>query len=458
MSPPKTLLVATVALFVLTLVVPAASAQPSPRADERVLFEDPADQPHPAYDVVAVYLSEVFLFNADTRAPVGDAFKVRIQVDDMSSYPYNTVTRYYVFFEAGGEPFATWANVTRPCTSTANDACQEPRVPDDGAGPGTSASVGPQGVTLTIREDAFGLVPGDVLSSVWVATAVQGTVAEAWQDVAPRADDGSPHGIEAPGVPADAPDAFLIGAFAYVTATPQSPLSLNSVDGDQVRYQFAIASHEAFAGELVWVLFEPPEGWRVAPSHGAGGADTVGFISNLGPDPVRFGADVYAQQTPERGNVSVAQMHVISSSGAHQVHELRTEVTGPLIEDPAYGFELVGPARADEGETTTLLFQVVHDGEPLGGNFRVNVDVYRNGRFLGTEETEPKGNGTYLLQYDFQGEGEWRLDVFVANFRPAPHESFALHVSDDGIPGVPGVAVVAVLLALLATVRWRREA
>ncbi len=456
MTRRKSVLVAVVVLLMLTVAVPASSAEASARSDERLLFEDPADQPNGAYDVVAVTFSEVFLFNADSRTPAGDAFRVRIHVDDMGSYPYNTVTRYYVFFEAGGDQHATWANVTRPCTGGEN-SCQDPKIAADGTGPGASASLAGDTVTITVREADFGLAPGSPLNSIWVATAVQAPTAEAWQDVAPRADDGAPHGVEAPVAPGEAADTFLHGPFPYVTATPTSPLSLNSVDGEEVRYHFEVASHEDFSGELVWFLFEPPEGWRVAPSHGAGGADPVGFLANLGPDPVRFAADVSAQHTPERGNVSVAKMHVISSSGAHQVHELRTQVTGPLVEDPAYAFALLGPDRVDEGETSSLMFQVLRDGDPLGGNFRVHVDVYRNGRFLGTEETEPKGNGTYLLQYAFEGAGEWRLDAFVANFRPAPYGSVVVQVDDRGIAGVPGPGVGAVLGVLLVGAVWLRR-
>lgn len=455
----KALPTATVVLFAMLLLVPAAGAEATPRPDERVLFEDPADQPTGAYDILAAYVSEAFLvdFESADREMIGDAFAVRIQVEEMSSYPYNTVVRYYVFFEHGGQQHATWVTVERPCTSTSNEDCLDPAVNRSAGGPGASGSVTSDGVLVTIRDAEFGMAPGSQIDSLWVATALQNPASEVWQDVAPRDDAGAPAGAEQPGTPTGAADFVLAGPFPYVTAEPLTPLSRDSVDGEEVRYEFHIASHEEFSGELVWILFETEEDWRVNPSHGGSAADPVGFLANLGPNPVRFAAGVYATQPPERGSVNVARMHVVSSSGAHQVHELSTKVTGPFIEDPAFAFELVEEPRAQEGRLKSFHFQVLQDGEPASGNIRVNVDVYRNGRFLGTETTEPKGDGTYLLQYVFEGSGEWRLDAFVANFRPAPYASFDIEVSEDRIPGVPAAGLLAALAAVLIGAAARRR-
>jgi hypothetical protein len=424
----------------------------TPRAAERVVLEDPEDQANGALDLTALYTSETFAFDPERRELVGDLHHLRLEPRALAEIPLNTLVRYQVGFTHQDAQHTLWVDVQYPvCT----DKCPDrPNVVDKNA----QVAVLTDSIAFTVPYAELGMAVGDEVAGVHAATAVRSGDQFVWQDVAPRDDGNAPHGPEAPVAPSTSPAFLLQGPYPFIHAEPKGPLQRFSVDGEEVRYAFQVTAADGVQGEIVYFVFESPEAWGVKASHGGSGTNPLGLLTNFGSESsVEFSASVYARLPPERGQVDTTRMHMVSSSGAHEVFDLVAEVTGPRIVDPAYAFDLSVPDGLVRDQEATLAVHVTHEDQPLAPPARVSVDIYRTGRYMDTVPTVPADAGVFEVAYRFDGHGTWTVEPFVASLRPSPHAAFDVEVDKGGIAGVPGPGLLAALAALGGALALRRR-
>lgn len=446
----------TLLLFALmaTMTLPAAAAQStaSPSYFERVVLTDPEGDytGNEALDLVNVYAHERFRYDFEKRQAIGDSLFFRIEPAGLDQLPSQVTARFHVHADANGTSHDLWVEVSL------NN--QQGTVEVTGSSPGVSGDTNSTSVFLTVPYETLGVAVGSVLTSVWAATSTAGGDTRVWHDVAPMDNGGVLVGPTEPTAPDGAAIVAVLGPYPFVTTVPKSPLAQPSAEGAGVKYTFEAVPAPGLSGEIVRYFFDIPAGWEVDPSRGSSGASPVGEITGLAsPNSISFDVTVAATGFPPLGTEAVVTMEMVSASGAHQVFDLVTTVTGPKLNSSEYAFDMLSPASVDAGDTTELEFRVqLANGSALPGGLAVKVDMMQGGEIVDTVPTNSTGNGTYVAEYAFPSEGQWTADVYISNLRPSPHQEFTVNVASGGLMPAPGMAALFAAAAVALLVYRRR--
>lgn len=437
-----------------TMTLPSVSAQAagSPAYFERTVLTDTEGDyaGNAALDIVNVYVHERYRFDFEKRQEIGDAVFFRVEPADLEELPGSITARYHVRAEANGSAHDLWVDVS-------NNA--QTGIEVSGSAPGVSGDTNSTSVLITVPYDTLGVAAGSTLTGVWAATSTAGGDARLWHDVAPMDNGGLPTGATEPEAPGGAASIAVLGPFPFVTTVPQGPLAKPSAEGAEVKYSFEAVPAPGLSGEIVRYFFESPSGWTIEPSRGSSGADPVGEITGLAaPNPVSFDVTIAATGFPPLGTEAVVTMEMVSASGAHQIFDLVTTVTGPKLNSSEYQFDMLSSANVDAGDTTPLEFRVLlANGSDLSGGLAVKVDMMQAGQIVDTVPTNSTGNGTYVAEYAFPSEGQWTADVYISNLRPSPHQEFTVNVASGGLLPGPGVAALFAAAAVAFLAYRRRD-
>lgn len=448
---------AAVATAMVILPAPtAAQSDGSAFFESALLTDTPDDFPgNGGLDVVAVHVFETYSFDFERRQEnLGNTVSVRIEVADLSELATPTTPRFHVFATLNDTMQNLWVDLV---FEGGTGGCQCWRPGETAAG--VSGAINGTSVTMTIPYSLFGLAEGQSIDGVWVATSLGGGEERFYQDVAPMDNGGLPAGPGTPATPGGATAITLQGPFPFVELVPKGPLERFSAEGAEVKYPFEVRPHPQLSGEIVIMLFEVPEGWVLEPSRGSGGATPSGQIANLnGGTTLGFDVTVSSDFFPPIGSEANVTMEVVSSSGAHDLFEMVTTVTGPKLNSSEYKFDMLSPPSASAGDTTQLEFSVLTaNGSALPSGLAVKVDMMQAGEIVETVPAKGDGNGTFVAEYAFPSEGQWTADVYISNLRPSPHQAFDVNVSGGGLVPGPGVAALFAAAAVAFLAYRRRD-
>ncbi len=445
----------TLFLFALmaTMSLPAAGAQStgSPSHFERTVLTDPEGDytGNEALDIVAVYVHERYRFDFEKRQEIGDAVFFRVEPAGLDQLPGSLTARFHVRAEANGTAHDLWVDI----------ANSDGKIQAVGGAPGVSGDTNSTSVFITVPYETLGVEVGSSLTAVWAATSTAGGDTRVWHDVAPMDNGGLLAGPTEPTAPGGAGSAGILGPFPFVTTVPTGALEKPSAEGAGVKYTFQAVPSPGLSGEIVRYFFEFPAGWTVEPSRGTSGSDPVGEITGLAaPNPVSFDVTIAATGFPPLGTEAVVTMEMISASGAHQIFEMVTTVTGPKLNSSEYQFDMLSSINTDTGGTTEMEFRVLlANGSVLPPGLAVKVDMMQAGDIVDTVPTNSTGNGTYVAEYAFPSEGQWTADVYISNLRPSPHKEFTMNVSGGGLLPGPGFAALFAAAAVAFLAYRRRD-
>lgn len=450
----------TAALALLLAAPGGASAMPDPLFYERVLGVDVAGDftsANRALDLQTLFVSETYKFDLDTFEG-NDVVTIRLtpeKFDDLvfcSTPPAGLVpaltacrVRYDVYFESGGR--------SRHVNATFGWSYGEtpgPRL--------ESANVTVRHTTdsllFVLPRVEFGLWPGTSLTRLWATSSLEEAGHLVVQDRLPGDNQNTPANLHPEFANLFADPARMEGTYAFFDVDPVTPLTLRSVRGNGVRFEFTVQPAAGVTHDTITVLWDAPPQWSLVPSRGETSGRARGVLTNLnGGEAMPFAFTAVATDLVEVGQRYPIVMQAFSQSGGRVDVPTIVEVTGPHYESPDHVFLWASAGPLHAGRTETLRLRLVDAaGAPLPG-LPVQVDALQDGRRRATVPAVER-DGAYEASYQFPEAGPWTVDAYVAELEPAPHHEFAVHV--EATKRAPGFEVGLLALGLALGVGLRR--
>ncbi|MBI2077631.1 MAG: hypothetical protein HYT80_04555 [Euryarchaeota archaeon] len=438
-------------LTLLALLALVAAALPQPVAaaanfDETTIVTDTADDfaGDGSLDIVAVHIAERYRYNVEERRG-DDTIAVRFQMRSVDDLKCGSAIKVELTFMAGGQAKKVAGGVANAfagqagCVKSANDI--------------TGKTVfDATSITVIVAKAALGLTDGTSLTGIYAISYLVSAAQDVGEDVAPHPNQNAPQ--SAPPT-SGMLSHVLVGNFPSVTVTPITPLEQFSVGGQEIKYQFAFASHPMLRDENLRVRFTMPQGWTVSPSQGRTGADPEGQLTAANDGvPRDFSFSLSATGIAEEGDVVPVLMQVISDRGGLVNVTTLTTVSGAKIPAPNPTIGLLTPGPFETGSQERRL-SVANLSGPLS-NIRFALEVTKPGQ-RATYDAEALGNGTFKATVNFKSEGSHTVDGYISSLRPSPHQQFVVQVEDGGLAPGPGVPLFLVVVGLAVLALRRRS-
>lgn len=446
-------------ILLLVPFVPGTEAGPSPNFYERILATGDVDDYAPAnraLDLDTLYLSETFKFDPDELTGV-DVVTIRVAPKAFSDLQLcspkigNSAQRicgirYDVYFEAGGRqhqvnatyewsggdppgPEVVWANAPVRANATS--------------------------VFFSLPREDFGLHPGTLIQRLWATSSLVEEDQTTLHDRIPGDNKNTPAEAHPEFAGLFAPDQRLEGTFEFFQVEAISPLHQRSVRGDDARYDFLIVPSPGVQNDRITVLWDAPLEWAVIPSRGeTSGRPTGQLLDVSAGERIEFSFTARARDLVEPGQHYGILMHVISFSGGSHLVPVTLAVTEERYESPDHRFRLesAGPWRA--GQPAAIRIAILDAQGVARVDAPVGADFFHEGQLVATAPGTLR-DGAWDVTYSFPKAGPWRLDAFLADLEPAPHQTFNVQV--EGARNAPGPDLVLAVLAPAGLLAWRRR-
>lgn len=448
------LLLLTLALAATILAVPTAPAVPAPAQffETTVVADTPSDfSANGALDIVAVHVAEKYSFDIDNSTG-RETVQFRIELRNREEFRNiaaplgETKFTYILGYKVGGTAAVHSVEMSTTCSAgTGGPDCTPPRVP------APHATHQDFGVTVIIDAVANGLVPGATVTDVYAMSATSAGGSLVYQDLAPKDNANVSEGQEP--TPAVFGDPIVLqGTYPFIEAQPKGPSNRFAVPGNEASYVVQFRTVEGLVGvDTVRVFYQAPEGWTITST-----VEPPAITVQGGGEEFDLGFSAKAPQFAKVGDTATIILEaILTKAGGRALMATTTTVTEARISDPLYSFDLAtkGPFKA--GDESSLRASVQRDGVPLLYH-SVKMDFVKDGQVTDTVTATGGSDGSYAANYTFPSSGAWTVDLYVADFLPAPHATFPVEVQGDG-GGLPGFEVVAALGALALAFLWRRR-
>lgn len=441
------LALAGISLTLLPLATGVAASDTTPQYDETALATDtPDDYPeNGALDLIALFAKERHDGTLDA-----DVLDVRLQLrapQETQAWGNGTTFRFILGYTLDGTAHQVAAQASQHCAPTAGAAgvgyeCQPLQLP-------RPHFLRDDGVHLILPE--ANVAPGSALTSLWAATATIHGDQALYHDVLPGAGNSVPRGSEF-SPPASTVEYTTRGPFPYLTLVSVSDDDLYVQPGGEGVVDVVFRVHDGVPGldAIRWAA-QMPSGWTATGN--------LGPTIRVGPEAREYACRLTFNAPPtaeHEARVPVLVDAVLESVAGRQRFPIDiTVVDDARVRDADYTFELHAPGPFRQGEEALLLTSVARDGVPLV-RYAIEYDLYHDGRLVATLPTSYVNEGQYEARYAFPESGEWQVQAFVSELRPAPATVFEVQVQSQGGSPLPGPGLF-LMFALASLAAWTKN-